>query len=342
MSKRNKVALPVLTAAFVLTALQAGRSRHLRASAPSLPVPPTQALVLGSGGMLGAAWMATSLDYLQSNQLWKQEDDDLLIGTSAGSLLAALLGHGVTTTELLQILTTGKYETELGKHSLPPSPTRDAVPLRPSDPGYLFRTIRKGRAPHLGILVSSLFAEGLESTKHIEDFVNHILSEKWSSTPTWIVTAELSSGLRKIFNNHSSVTPGRAVAASCAVPALFEPVAIGSNRYIDGGTVSCHNLDLAINSGARNITVLTPISGYTKIELYSGVNKALNQFTRNTEQFSMDQIRKRLSPGINLRLVSPGPLTRELLSTSSLMDMKRLPDLLKIASIEPPTIVQTY
>lgn len=331
-----------MTTGVALAKLKTGRDQHLEASVPKLPHPPKHALVLGSGGMLGAAWIASSLNYLETSNRWNPEEDDLRIGTSAGSLIATLIGSGITPSELIEILTHGAFTTDQGVSPLPSSPTRASVPLNPSDGKYLLRTLLNGRAPHLGILISSLFPEGNESTLEIENFVNNVVNNSWSSTNTWIVSTKTSSGLRKIFTSLSGISPGKAVAASCAVPALYKPVLIEAERYIDGGTVSCHNLDVAVKSGALSITLLSPISGYTKIDLNSGINRALNQITRNTEQISIDKIRRKLPPHIKLRVVTPGKQARHLLSNSSLMDTNSLPELLKITAHEPPQIIQNY
>ena len=338
----KKVVKGTIATTAAVSLLNLGRQNHLRTSVPNSLETTGHALVLGSGGMLGAAWMASSLNFLEANKLWKPENDDLRIGTSAGSLIAALLGGGLTPSDLIEILATGYYKREDCIITLPNSPSRDKIPISPSDPTYLLRSILKGRSPHLGIIVSSLFPEGEESSFQIEDFVNKVADYDWPSTATWVISTEVKSGLRKIFNNQSDVSLGRAVAASCAVPALYAPVLIKSKKYIDGGTISCHNLDVAVRSGAKSITLLTPISGYTKINLNSGVNRALNQFTRNTEQFSMNQIVRKLPSDIKLRIVSPGKESRKILSKHSLMDTEKLAVLLDVAADEIPEITEIF
>src|SRR3954462_4624571 len=57
---------------------------------------PRRGIVLGGGGVLGAAWMIGALSALRDTCGWQPNDADVLIGTSAGAVLAALLGSGVT------------------------------------------------------------------------------------------------------------------------------------------------------------------------------------------------------------------------------------------------------
>ena len=60
-------------------------------------------LVLGGGGVLGAAWMVGALQALQDQSGLDVRDFDAFVGTSAGSILAALLGAGVSVTDLVNL-----------------------------------------------------------------------------------------------------------------------------------------------------------------------------------------------------------------------------------------------
>ena len=57
--------------------------------------PARRALVLGCGGVAGAAWQIATLEALEKRLNWDAREADILIGTSAGAVLAALLGGGV-------------------------------------------------------------------------------------------------------------------------------------------------------------------------------------------------------------------------------------------------------
>src|SRR4051794_41389719 len=63
-------------------------------SAAAKPV--RRGLVLGGGGVLGAAWMIGALQAARDAYAWEPHDADVIIGTSAGSVLTALLGCGIT------------------------------------------------------------------------------------------------------------------------------------------------------------------------------------------------------------------------------------------------------
>jgi len=326
----------MLAGTSILGAMHLRRGRSLRDSMPSVNNTPYHALVLGSGGLLGAAWMGSTLVGLEKSGFWSPSEDDLRVGTSAGSLLVTLLGQGYSPEELTELLTDGEIIAKFGHSVFSGENSDKKIPLSPSDLGYLLRTVANLRTPHLGVLVSSLFVEGKEETIEIENLVNNLTKSKWSKVPTWIVAAELKSGRRKVFSANSLETPGRAVAASCAVPALFKPVNIRGNRYIDGGTISCSNLDLAIQSGAKKITVLSPISGYTGLNYKAGVNRVLNQIVRNTEQIGLDKMRRGANSDVNIRFVTPGPGASQILGKYSLMDSTRMDELLSVVAKEEP------
>ena len=54
----------------------------------------------------------------------------------------------------------------------------------------------------------------------------------------------------------------RAVAASGALPLIYEPVEIGGREFIDGGILSTTNVDVAVERGAEFIVVINPLVPY--------------------------------------------------------------------------------
>ena len=62
---------------------------------------PRTALVLGAGGVLGAAWMTGALPAVQERLSCAVGDVDIMLGTSAGSVLTAALRCGVSIEEMI-------------------------------------------------------------------------------------------------------------------------------------------------------------------------------------------------------------------------------------------------
>jgi NTE family protein len=81
------------------------------------------------------------------------------------------------------------------------------------------------------------------------------------------VAVDLASGARTVFGDDrqpakgARPTVGQAVAASCAVPSFFAPVAVGKRRYVDGGVHSPTNADLVAGAGADLVVVSAPMAG---------------------------------------------------------------------------------
>ena len=63
--------------------------------------PPRRGIVLGAGGVLGAAWTIGALSALETVEGFDARDAEVIVGTSAGSVIGALLGAGVSVQNLL-------------------------------------------------------------------------------------------------------------------------------------------------------------------------------------------------------------------------------------------------
>jgi NTE family protein len=75
---------------------------------------------------------------------------------------------------------------------------------------------------------------------------------------------DTESGEPVAWDRVSGVPLDRAVAASCAVPAVYPPVTIGGRQYMDGGIRSATNADLA--AGCSAAIVLNAIGHLTPPE----------------------------------------------------------------------------
>ena len=75
-----------------------------------------RALVLGCGGVAGAAWTTATLAELERVLGWDAREADVLIGTSAGALAAALLGAGVSVGRLMKSQR-GELEADCWDHT---------------------------------------------------------------------------------------------------------------------------------------------------------------------------------------------------------------------------------
>ena len=81
----------------------------------------------------------------------------------------------------------------------------------------------------------------------------------WPDRRLLITAVDTDSGEFAAFDRDSGVDLVDAVAASCAVPGVWPPVTIGGRRWMDGGTRSAANADLA--AGCSRVVVLAPVAG---------------------------------------------------------------------------------
>ncbi|WP_340373984.1 patatin-like phospholipase family protein [Streptomyces sp. SS7] len=225
---------------------------------------PTRGLVLGCGGTLGAAWTVGALHSLRSALGWDPRRADVLVGTSAGAELAALLGAGVGVEELLAAQLAGKdARPELVRHFAGPP---RAVPPRPAffpgSPG-LARRARRRTAPTTAGL-SGLLPQGRGDSRWLADLADVLApGGGWVPHPaTWLVAADFDTGRRTVFG-HPDTPPAAlrdALRASWAVPGWFPPVRIAGRRYADGGILSTASANLLVPLGLDEVYVIAPMS----------------------------------------------------------------------------------
>ncbi|GAA3787341.1 patatin-like phospholipase family protein [Streptomyces phyllanthi] len=225
---------------------------------------PSRGLVLGCGGTLGAAWTIGALHSLQRALRWDVRDADVLVGTSAGAEIAALLGGGVGVEELLAAqLAREDARPELVRHfAAPPR----AVPPRPAlFPGSP-RLVRRAMGRTVPVLagLSGLLPQGRGDTGRLAALADFLCpSGQWVEHPaTWLVATDFDTGLRTVFGHPDTppVALRDALRASWAVPGWFPPVRVGGRRYADGGILSTASADLLTSRGLDEVYVVAPMS----------------------------------------------------------------------------------
>ncbi len=81
--------------------------------------------------------------------------------------------------------------------------------------------------------------------------------EEWPPGDLEVTAVEAESGAFTVFDRDSGVDLVRAVAASCAVPLVWPPVAANGRHYVDGGVRSTANVDVA--RGCDTVVVIAPL-----------------------------------------------------------------------------------
>jgi len=227
--------------------------------------PPKLALVLGGGGQVGLAYHAGVLLSLEHHLGFDARDADVVVGTSAGSLVGALLRRGLGAEELAAFVVGAPFRDEwvfaeqplrLAASQRPRPRLRNLV--TPPPPRQLLRAVWGAhRRPPL-----ALIAGMLNGAVDIEQAVSVLdrLGEGWPARPLRVV-AVARDGRRVVFGERERTPPlASAVAASCAIPGVFAPVRIGSRSYIDGGVHSPTNADVVRDLRPEHVLVVSPMS----------------------------------------------------------------------------------
>ena len=186
---------------------------------PPAPPPPPRKLVVGLALGGGAAKGFAHIGVIKMLEA-NGIHADVVAGTSAGSVVGALYASGMDA-----------FAMQQAALSLDASSIRDV----------------------------RLFGGGLVQGQKLQDYVDdqvHARPIERLKLPFAAVATELETGRRTVFTHGDT---GQAVRASCSVPGVFEPTAIGARHYVDGGVVSPVPVDAAHQLGA-DIVIAVDIS----------------------------------------------------------------------------------
>ncbi|MFC4502638.1 MULTISPECIES: patatin-like phospholipase family protein [Streptomyces] len=228
---------------------------------------PARGLVLGCGGTLGAAWTTGALHSLRQALDWDPREAAVLVGTSAGAELAALLGAGIGVDTLLAAqLAESDAPPELARHfAAPPRGIPPRPAAFPGSPGLARRALRR-EIPALAGLSGAL-PQGRGDARRLTALADWLApGGRWVSHPaTWLVATDFDTGRRTVFGHPDTPEAALrdALRASWAVPGWFPPVRIGGRRYADGGILSTASADLLVPAGLDEVYVLAPMSSST-------------------------------------------------------------------------------
>ncbi len=211
---------------------------------------PVRALVLGGGGITGIAWELGLLAGLQRHGV-DLTTADLIVGTSAGAYVGALVATGVDLPTA--VADAAAIEVEL-------APRIDPALLAQGFALLTDQSLPREQAwARLGALARSA-ALG-DPAAHVARFAATMPVHDWPAHPRLEVTAvDTVTGAPVAWDAAARLPLPDAVAASCAVPGVFPPVPVaGTGPFMDGGVRSVTHVDLA--AGADSVVVVAPAGG---------------------------------------------------------------------------------
>ena len=271
------------------------------------------ALVLGGGGVIGLAYHAAALAAIEHDLGWDPRSADVVVGTSAGSLVGALLRRGVTASDLSAIIVGDE------PRSSPPG-VADALRERPEFPpvrlgSFLGRprlpsaaliaawAQRPWRLDPIAALASVLPDGSLDLAQHATA-IERVLGAEWPNDDLWLCTVRQNDLRRVVIGRDVWAPLSTAVCASCAIPGYFRPVGIGGRPHIDGGVRSPTNADVLRRHHVDLAIIVSPMAGRDLGLL--GPGNLIRRRARRQVERERDLLQRAGIPSV---LVEPGPET---------------------------------
>lgn len=214
-----------------------------------------RALVLAGGGIAGIAWETGVLRGIADESPAVARlliESDVLVGTSAGSAVAAQLSSGHTLDEL--------FDRQVAESSAEIDSGVDVETIT-----ELFLTalgepyedmLDRTRQQMQRIGAVALATETVPAPVRRDVIARRLPSHDWPASELRLTAIDVETGELTVFDRDSGVDLVDAVAASCAVPGAWPPVRIAGRDYMDGGVASSVNLVVAAD--CATVVVLVP------------------------------------------------------------------------------------
>ena len=255
-----------------------------------------RALVLGGGGVTGIAWELGILKGLLDAGL-DLSSADLVVGTSAGSVVGSQASDGNDLGELVEMQRSPALAARERTVDF------DLERMAAAFTG-LMQGVRSPRELRARIGALALMAPTVSESERLAIITSRLPRHEWPARRLLITAVDTATGDPVVWDRDAGVPLVLAVAASCAVPGVWPPVTVDGRRYMDGGVRSGTNADLAAGHGV--VVILAPIVG----NLLGG---------------SLDEEIASLGPEAKVLVVSPAPAALEAIGPNPLDLSRRAP-----------------
>ena len=300
---------------------------------------PKVGLVLGAGGVMGGAWLTGGLEALATETGWDPASADRIVGTSAGSMMGALLASGVPPWFMVAHSAGRTFAGVVDSEGRPASGAsraagatfRYAGGLPPIGPGSWRLVFDSLRSPHLHrppALLAGWLPRGFISTEPLKDTIRRVVPSGWTSHPSfWAVACDYATGRRVAFGREDAPEAdlADAVAASCAIPGFYKPVEIGGRRYVDGGLWSTSNLDILRDEELDLVICLNPTSSLHPPFAWNPVERVAGAIRRSSGRRLGSERKKLVVAGTEVVLIQPTPEDHEAMGPNLMSTRNRNP-----------------
>ncbi|PKH41380.1 NTE family protein [Nocardioides alpinus] len=204
------------------------------------------ALVLGGGGITGIAWELGILAGAARAGV-DLTDADVMVGTSAGSVVGAQVTNDVPLEDL--------YAAQLEPPDAELGGRLSRIAALKLAPPYLLPGSGRDKLARVGKVAMASHAPGSVDREGV--IRSRLPVHGWPERDLRVTAVDTQSGEFTVFTSGSGVDLVAAVAASCAVPTVWPPVEIDGRFYMDGGMRSTANVDVARD--VDRVVVLAPL-----------------------------------------------------------------------------------
>jgi NTE family protein len=293
-------------------------------------------LVLGAGGVQGGAWLTGGLEALVRETGWDPASADVIVGTSAGSMIGSLIAAGLPPWFMVAHSQGESFEGMVDAQGEPASAADrsggavfrvewGAIPWFPGSPELIARSlIRPRRHTPAGVL-SGWLPRGVISGEPLREIVRRSVPGDWTEHPDhWVVACDYGTGHRVAFGRDDA-PPARlddAVAASCAIPGFYRPVTIAGRNYVDGGIWSTSNLDVVSGLGLDLVICLNPTSTLHPLRAANPIDAVRLLTNRESGRRLGREARRLREQGTEVVLVQPTGRDLDVMGVN-LMDGRR-------------------
>lgn len=268
-----------------------------------------RALVLGCGGVAGGAWSVAALDAVQRELKWDAREAAILIGTSVGAVLAALLAAGVSVERMLASQRgeaadcAWNHDTDYG----------NAIPPRPALSFPAAKLALQGLRGQINPLAawSGLLPQGRADMQPFMRLIDSVVpAGEWAPHPAaWMMVVDVASGERVALGRADAPAApmNQAVCASYGVPGWCPPVEIGGRTFIDGGVGSPTSADFLVGTDVTEVIVLAPMASSETDRPRSALAKIERRVRRYMTGIVDREVAALRSTGIHVIRIEPGP-----------------------------------
>ena len=224
-----------------------------------------RALVLGGGGIVGAMYQVGCLAALEEADP-ALVDFDLYVGTSGGSVVAALLAAGYCPAELLELAPSFAPRNLCRTDWKSMIAFASRVPFRIASAAWGRRGSGSPLWHRAIAAVQEAAPPGMFSLDPLARFLRDLIlwrdgADRFDAPPhaLRVPAIDLDWGERVVFGegSESRAPVSDAVAASCAIPSVFRPVRIGDRDLVDGAVGDPLNLDVALRGRVREVVAVS-------------------------------------------------------------------------------------